>query len=271
VTIKELLGTETNLNLIRDDFGGFTILQLAIIVDDVAMCKELLEKGASPNQPDHHGHTPLMIAIIVEGNNLSQIIELLFLHGADITAKDKDKRTVLHWCAQTSRTDVFNEFIRRGAVQNSFDSRSYTELIHAVIHQQKAMLKCMLEKGCSLAAIDPWGRNALHFAAALGDQVIIIIHSIWNELLLLSSSLLFSPLLSSSLLFSPLLSSSSFSLSLSILTSPLQLLNLSMEKKHPLRFNKTTNKTKQNKTKQNKTQPNPTQPNPTQPNQPRYD
>jgi len=177
VTIKELLGTETNLNLIRDDYGGFTLLQLAIIVDDVDLCKELLEKGASANQPNHHGHTPLHMAIIVEGGNLWKIIELLFLHGADVTAKDKDKRTVLHWCGQTSRVDIFNEFVRRGAVVNSFDGRCLTELFHAVMHNQIEMVSCMLEKGCSLEAIDPWGRTTLHFAASLGNEVSVIIRN----------------------------------------------------------------------------------------------
>jgi len=195
------------LDDVRDDFGGVTLLQLAILADDLSLCKTLIEKGASVNQTNHHGHTPLHIALMVYGDSMASVVDLLLSKGADPSLRDKDKHSVLHWCAQTSRTQVFqtlhsalllkatpkapaasssasaattaatNAAINTTApttvvVLNSPDARGQTELHHAVLHQQVEMVECMIELGSNLLTnVDHYGRTALHLAAALGNKV----------------------------------------------------------------------------------------------------
>lgn len=76
-----------------DDYGN-TQLSWAISANDLAICKELINRCADVNIQDVNGYTALFQAA-QSGINAREQIELLMSAGADINIKDISGRTAL--------------------------------------------------------------------------------------------------------------------------------------------------------------------------------
>ena len=91
---KEALKKGANVNAKKED--GTTLLHQAVS-DGLDMVTVLLEHKANVNAKGPHGHTPLHIAISHGRENIkTKMIELLLGNRADLHAKDADGDTALH-------------------------------------------------------------------------------------------------------------------------------------------------------------------------------
>lgn len=90
-------------NLERKDCYGKTALSYAMEGEGYTECVKLLvERGSSVDVQDHHGVTPLMMAVY--GNDVT-CVELLLRAGCDRTLKDENGKTALE-LAQTAAHDA---------------------------------------------------------------------------------------------------------------------------------------------------------------------
>jgi len=75
---------------------GASPLVRACTIGKESYVKFLLEKGADPNTRDNHGTTPLLAASDGWGGSSDDagILDLPFVHGADVTTKDEHGWTI---------------------------------------------------------------------------------------------------------------------------------------------------------------------------------
>jgi len=75
-----------------DSNGRSAFYSLLQNSNNKALIVHLLERGANPNQPDHHGDTPFMTAVSYAD---APIVQVLVQHGANVNAQDAEGRTEL--------------------------------------------------------------------------------------------------------------------------------------------------------------------------------
>ncbi|HKW63398.1 MAG TPA: ankyrin repeat domain-containing protein [Candidatus Acidoferrum sp.] len=109
---------------------GWTALHYAVENNVLESAKWLLEKGASPNQKDASGWTPLLLAIDMEGDGGGQkwvksgafpyaadMTELLLKHGANPNVKDNSGKTPLRLARQYRHVLAVDLLIQYGAIE----------------------------------------------------------------------------------------------------------------------------------------------------------
>jgi serine/threonine protein kinase/ankyrin repeat protein len=139
-------------------------LMNAVVQNDLARVKRLLERGVSPCFCDYDRRTPLHVAA-AEG--FVDIAVCLLEHGAEVNARDRWGSTPLseairfrhEHCAQVLR-DQYGGRI--------FDQKSHFELIDAVARGDIAAVRSFIGEGVDVRQADYDRRTALHLAAAEG-------------------------------------------------------------------------------------------------------
>ncbi len=130
--IEVLIDAGADINARGDD--GSVPLHWAVYLttrDGPQTVELLLRKGADPNLARANGVTPLHLAAALDSGDLKPVIERLLEHGAEIEARDQWHRT---------------------------------PLMRAIFGRGDALF--LVDKGADIAAPDPGGRVALHWAAA---------------------------------------------------------------------------------------------------------
>ena len=112
-----------------------TPLGQAVAAGDVALVHRLLGAGASPNEIDGIGYTPLIRAAR-EGN--ADVARLLLGEGADANLRDAG-------------------------------TREWPPLVHAIHHDRNAVVRALLEAGAEVDAECGGGATPLFYAAAYGN------------------------------------------------------------------------------------------------------
>ena len=108
-TVKELIKTGTDINLIIDDMMGYTALELA---QDTLMMEALINAGADINlRNSRTGYTPLMMTIL---NNKPEEAGFLLRQGADFRIKANDGTTALILACGVSE-ELSRFLIKKGA------------------------------------------------------------------------------------------------------------------------------------------------------------
>ena len=131
------------------DNYGRTPLHYACYFGNTAMAESLLAADANPNISDKHGDTPLLCAYHeYDNNDKSDVIELLFNHGANPLKYNKLNRSALHICAATGYIEL---------LQSLYNYTSNYIIINQL--PQKSTHYYINIK-------DEYGLNALHFAIA---------------------------------------------------------------------------------------------------------
>src|SRR5437868_14400984 len=105
------LGAAVCLSAQPPDFTPPTPLFGAVLGNDTAGVKRLLDEGANPNEGQFLGFKPVFFSVIYQ--NLESL-QLMVKHGADIQAKDRDGSTTLMWAAfnETGRTELLEELLK---------------------------------------------------------------------------------------------------------------------------------------------------------------
>ncbi|KAK8073988.1 hypothetical protein PG994_004887 [Apiospora phragmitis] len=141
-TLRQLL--EKNPGLDARTQSGSTPLHFAAASANHVAASLLLDHGASVDLHDFDG-PPLLHAVCSPRNEAADPCKLLLSRGADAAFRDKKKRTFLHHAAYSS-------LVSSGAV-----------------------LRCLIEAGVEVNAVDHLGQTALHRAAErVGDITMLL-------------------------------------------------------------------------------------------------
>ena len=114
-TVRKFLDTRPALIRKHTPWGGYSLLHMGALFGDPPLVALLLERGIDPNearQPDRT--TPLFFARKHPYDNA----EILLSRGADIHARAKHGRTVLHWAAGIGDLEWIKFLLRHGADPN---------------------------------------------------------------------------------------------------------------------------------------------------------
>ena len=184
---------------------GTTALISAAIRGHQPLVEHLLSCGADVDARSYDGKTPLLtvakLGIVLNQNGM---VTLLLDHGADVSAKDREGCTAMHWAALYERSALAELLLSRGAEINARDRTGKTPFMYACgppppsptiamvesitdpekrkkfeNHLPKAyekrakMVQFWLEHGADAAARDEQGMTALDYALKQGRPEII--------------------------------------------------------------------------------------------------
>ncbi len=96
---------------------------------NLARVRELLARGADPNEPGEWGRTPLPLAVRYAYNNETEaikIVEVLLAAGANINASPGDCLAPLRYAAIYAYADLLRFLISKGADPNDRDANGQT-------------------------------------------------------------------------------------------------------------------------------------------------
>lgn len=158
-----LLGADVH----KGDSHQDSPLMAAIVHNNPAMVKILLDAGAAPFRPNASGHTALDMAVW-QGN--SGIIQALADAGADMSTRS-DGFTPLMCLAQLGYTDSVEVVLKHVPAEsiNSTGDVGQTALILACAENQAGAAKALVDAGADVTVRDEDGTTALHLAAESGN------------------------------------------------------------------------------------------------------
>ncbi len=105
-------------------FGGRTALHQTAASGLVGIAQVLLDRGAKM-LPDDYGMTPTMVAVLSNPRPMA-ILDVLRRAGADLSARDNDGRTALHYTAITGKGEVAEWLLENGADPQAVDTKGRT-------------------------------------------------------------------------------------------------------------------------------------------------
>ncbi|KAK2616854.1 hypothetical protein QQS21_000232 [Conoideocrella luteorostrata] len=144
--------------------------QLAIASNDLSLAWLLCQHGASVNETDDNGATPLHEAAM---SGRLEAARFLITHGAAVGAKDSDGSTALHYAVRGRWHNVVAVLaaLAPPSPGDSWldipDAKGNTALVLATIEKQPVTIKTLLWCGAACDVADPGGLTALHHAADL--------------------------------------------------------------------------------------------------------
>jgi ankyrin repeat protein len=100
----------------------------ALMRNDMAKAKGLIEQGADVNSRDKNGWTPLMYAASY-AKPATEILQFLLAKGADVNARNKQGQTALMIAAAGRKGEAVKALLAKGADINAKDDDGSTALI----------------------------------------------------------------------------------------------------------------------------------------------
>ncbi|XP_023667286.2 protein TANC1 isoform X2 [Paramormyrops kingsleyae] len=154
----------------HDTLWGETALTAAAGRGKLEVCNFLLDQGASVQQANRRGVSPLFCAVR-QGH--WQIMDVLLQHGADIDVCDKQGRTLLMVATCEGHLSTAKFLLSKGAALTSVDKEGLTPLSWACLKGHKSVVQFLVEKGAVIDHTDKNGRTPLDLAAFYGDADIV--------------------------------------------------------------------------------------------------
>jgi ankyrin repeat protein len=153
------------------DHQGWSPLHHSIWNESVKCIKTLLSSGSGLlNITDNQHMNPLMLACY-KGN--TDIVKMLIKRGADIYAKDKDGRTLIHWSIMSKNISllemlykIFNRSLHHWTTP---DSDGATPLHYATVLADVPVIDYLLSIKCDPTSCDNNGLGVIHWSTAIGS------------------------------------------------------------------------------------------------------
>ena len=128
ILLKTLI--ETGASIDERDNVGNTPLIFASAIKNNNIIKYLVEKGANVNEKNNFGDTPLMIASATENE---KTVKYLIENGANINGKANDGATALHFASLYGHENIVKYLIDNGSNINEKDNNGNTSLFFCFI------------------------------------------------------------------------------------------------------------------------------------------
>jgi ankyrin repeat protein len=186
------------------DYTGLAPIHLAVKLNNNTALDALINAGADVNQKDFLGWTPLMHAAYLDR---LEFVKCLLAAKCRVGLQANSGFTALHAAVQFASPDVTHELLRRGASSavrtesgrtplhdfsfsdqpervlketlrllltakgdlEACDHHGYTPVLSALAKNNLPALRCLVQAGASLHAVDKFARNILHHAAAISN------------------------------------------------------------------------------------------------------
>jgi ankyrin repeat protein len=147
---------------------GRTALSFAAEGGLAPFVEALLAGGASANDTDKNGWTPLMYASTVGG------AEALLRKGANVNARTTRGSTALFVHAENGNaTEVVSFLLRHGADPNAANDKGWTPLMAAASNGNSKNVQALLEGGASPSARNHAGETALDLARIKKNDTVV--------------------------------------------------------------------------------------------------
>jgi len=143
-----------------DDFGN-TPLMWAVRFGQRSVVMQLLERGANTNQLESSGFTALHYAT-QDGD--ATFVQLLLDKGAKVDADLDDGRTPLWWAAVNGEADIVRILLANGSNVNDSDFEGDSPLLKAIESGHAGCVKLLLSKGARVTSINREGHTPLRVA-----------------------------------------------------------------------------------------------------------
>jgi ankyrin repeat protein len=133
----------------------------------------LISAGAVVDEQNHHGHTPLAVAIDGAAEGVMAVAELLLTHGADANAAaGHHGGTVLHRAVINGNADAVALLLAHYASPDRQDWSGKTPLHHAVSRNRK-LTELIVARKPDLAIESKQSETARQLAVRLGKTAVI--------------------------------------------------------------------------------------------------
>ncbi len=151
---------------------GYSCLHYAVASGHEAMVAWLLNEGADVNDAGNLlRFTPLMKAC---GQGNLNVVRLLFQRGANLTSRDVNSFSGLHYAAENGHEAVVTWWLDQGAdINDRSNGFSQTPLILACENGHLQLAQLLHRRGANLAAEDTFGQGCLAHAAKEGHEAIV--------------------------------------------------------------------------------------------------
>ncbi|HEX5357285.1 MAG TPA: ankyrin repeat domain-containing protein [Aquabacterium sp.] len=153
-------------DLNRRDDAGRTPLTMAVQGDQLELVREMIKRGADPDQAGASGMTPLGAAAFFGRETM---VRDLLRAGADIDKPNNMGQTALHLACVSGQIRTVAFLLERGADWRLTNKQGRHALAEAAHTGQLPILQLFKARGMDLSTPDFYRLNAVH-AAAMGEQ-----------------------------------------------------------------------------------------------------
>lgn len=150
------------------------LLQKKSIIDaEKDELKGYLQAGADVNK--YTSSTGIEKNTLIESSNSgnADFVRWLLNNKADVSAKDKDGFTALHWAAARGYEAIVQDLLAHGANIEERTNNWFTVLGWAVFSDKKDIVQFLIKQGANINAKDSDGNTPLHIAAQHGYKDIV--------------------------------------------------------------------------------------------------
>lgn len=138
----------------------------AVRRNDRAAIARALERGASIHARDDIGRSAVLLAVLDAGD--ADLVRWLHARGATLDDPDTGGRTPLSFAAERGHFDIVAYLVAHGAAVDRPDVQRRTPLFHAVLNDRRAVAEYLLDRGADVNARDQFGDTPLIVACAKG-------------------------------------------------------------------------------------------------------
>ncbi|XP_059203598.1 protein TANC2-like [Centropristis striata] len=153
-----------------DSLWGETALTAAAGSGRLAVCRLLLDQGASVEQGNRRGVAPLFSAV---RRGHWQVVALLLSHGVEVNMVDQQGRTALMTAASEGHMTTAQLLLDHGASLDQTDREGLTPLSWACLKGQLPLVRELVDRGAATTHADRSGRTPLDLAAFRGDPEVV--------------------------------------------------------------------------------------------------
>lgn len=157
------------------DAQGNTPLLRAVVHNDVASARQLIDAGADVNAKNAIQDSPYLLAG-AEGR--LEILELTLAHGADLRSTNRYGGTALIPACERGHVEVVKRLLAAGVDPDHINNLGWTGLLEAILlsdggPRHQAIVKLLIDGGADVNLADRDGVSPLQHARERGQQAIV--------------------------------------------------------------------------------------------------
>jgi ankyrin repeat protein len=153
--VRDLLARGADPN--EEDEDGKTVLFMSVEDGTTEIARELLSYKADADHRSKDGRNPLFA---IDDETPEELVRMLIDAGSDVSVKDSEGFSVLMHAAENASPKVLKMLIDAGAAVNDTDERGWTPLMKAAYADELENVRILLFAGADVNARNADGENA---------------------------------------------------------------------------------------------------------------